>query len=407
MHTPLAIVRGVAQDVANWMQQALAPYTRHLTPQAMLAGTRLNILEGLRSGTTTFGDYYDPIPGWAEAFDESGVRACLTPMINALPVGGMAGWKVGDLYSLDEEKGQRMIESAVTFMRDWQGAAAGRITTMLGPQGADMISAAQLLQIKDIATREGAMIHLHLAQGDREIEQMVKRYGRRTPAFLDELGYLDEQLLGVHLTEATDEEAQLMARRGVRMALCSGSIGIIDGIVPPARPFKQAGGLVCLGSDQASGNNCNNMFNEMKMTALFNKIKYRDPTLMPAWEVLRMATIEGAQAIGLGHEVGSLEAGKKADLIVVDLTEPNLLPVLDEPVRTIVPNLVYAGTGREVRTVLVDGQILMRDGVMLTIDDQAVREQAQLEAQKVAHRVSADPLHQGLALLAPMAQGQL
>ena len=407
MHTPLAVVRGVAQDVANWMQQALAPYTRHLTPQAMLAGTRLNILEGLRSGTTTFGDYYDPIPGWADAFDEFGVRARLTPMINALPAGGMAGWKVGALYPLDEEKGQRMIESAVSFVRDWQGAAGGRITTMLGPQGADMISADQLLQIKAGAQREGVMIHLHLAQGDREIEQMVKRYGRRTPAFLDKLGYLDEQLLGVHFTEATDEEAQLMARRGVRMALCSGSIGIIDGIVPPARPFKEAGGLVCLGSDQASGNNCNNMFNEMKLTALFNKIKYRDPTVMPAWEVLRMATIEGAQAIGLGQEVGSLEVGKKADLIVVDLTEPNLLPVLDEPVRTIVPNLVYAGTGREVRTVLVDGQILMRDGVMLTIDDRAVREQAQLEAQKVARRVAADPLHQGLALLEPMAQGQL
>ena len=407
MHTPLAIVRGVAQDVANWMQKALAPYTRHLTPEAMVAGTRLNILEGLRSGTTTFGDYYDPGPGWAEAFDEFGVRACLTPMINALPAGGMAGWRVGDLYPFDEEKGKRMIESAVSFVRNWQGAAEGRITTMLGPQGADMISSEQLLQIKEIAAREGVMIHLHLAQGDREIEQMVKRYGRRTPAFLDELGYLDEQLLGVHLTEATDEEAQLMARRGVRMALCSGSIGIIDGIVPPVRPFKEAGGLVCLGSDQASGNNCNNMFNEMKLTALFNKIKYRDPTIMPAWEVLRMATIEGAQAIGLGHEVGSLEVGKKADLMVVDLTEPNLLPVLEEPVRTIVPNLVYAGTGREVRTVLVDGQIVMRDGVILTVDDEAIRKDAQIEAEKVARRVAADPDHQGLALLKPMALGQL
>ena len=149
------------------------------------------------------------------------------------------------------------------------------------------------------------------------------------------------------------------------------------------------------------------MFNEMKLTALFNKIKYRDPTMMPAWEVLRMATIEGAQAIGLGHEIGSLEAGKKADLIVVDLTEPNLLPILDEPVRTIVPNLIYAGTGREVRTVMVDGQILMRDGLVLTVDDQAIREEAQLEAQKVARRVAADPVHRGLALIKPMALGQL
>lgn len=407
MHTPLAIVRGVAQDVANWMQKGLAPYTRHLTVPAMIAGTRLNILEGLRSGTTTFGDYYDAIPGWAEAFVDFGVRACLTPLINGLPAGGMAGWRVGDLYPFDEAKGQRMIDTAVAFVREWQGAEDGRITTMLGPQGADMLSAEQLRQVKEHASREGVMIHLHLAQGDREIKQMVKRYGQRTPAFLEQLGYIDEQLLGVHLTEATDEEAQFLARKGVRMALCSGSIGIIDGIVPPARPFKEAGGLVCLGSDQASGNNCNNMFNEMKLTALFNKIKYRDPAIMPAWEVLRMATIEGAQAIGLGDEIGSLEAGKKADLIVVDLTEPNLLPVLDEPVRTIVPNLVYAGTGREVRSVMVDGQFLIREGTILAVNDAAIREQAQLEAQKVARNVAADPIHQELALLKSMVQGQL
>lgn len=220
MHTPLAILRGVAQDVAHWMQKALAPYTRHLTPGAMIAGTRLNILEGLRAGTTTFGDYYDPVPGWAETFADFGVRACLTPLINALPVGGMAGWRVGDLYPLDEEKGQRMIDTAVAFVRAWQGGADGRITTMLGPQGADMLGAEQLKQIKALAQREGVMIHLHLAQGDREMAQMQLRYGQRTPAFLDELGYLDEQLLGVHLTEATDEEAGIMARRGVRMALC-------------------------------------------------------------------------------------------------------------------------------------------------------------------------------------------
>jgi 5-methylthioadenosine/S-adenosylhomocysteine deaminase len=282
MHTPLAIVRGVAQDVAHWMQRALAPYSRHLTPEAALAGSRLNVLEALKAGTTTLVDYARPDPGWAEVFERVGVRARLTPTINALPAGGMAGWKVGDLYPFDLAAGQAAIEAAVAFARDWHGADGGRITVMLGPQAPDMLPRDQLLQVKRIADREGWMIHMHVAQGDREIEQMLKRYGRRTPAYLDELGYLDEQLLAVHLTEATDEEAALVARRGARMALCSGSIGIIDGIVPPARAFRAAGGLVALGSDQASGNNCNNIFNEMKLTALFNKIKYRDPTVMPA-----------------------------------------------------------------------------------------------------------------------------
>jgi len=407
MHTPLAIVRGVAQDVSHWMQRALAPYSRHITPEAALAGTRLNVLEALKAGTTTFIDYTRPIPGWGEVFDKVGVRARLTPTINALPPGGMAGWQVGDLYSFDLAAGQASLDTAVAFAHDWHGAAEGRITVMLGPQAADMLPRDQLLQVKQIAEHEGLMIHMHVAQGDREIEQMLKRYGQRTPAFLDEIGYLDEALLAVHLTEATDEEAAIIARHGARMVLCSGSIGIIDGIVPPAHAFRSAGGLVALGSDQACGNNCNNIFNEIKLTALFNKIKFRDPTVMPAWEVLRMATIEGAQAVGLGDEIGSLEPGKQADLILVDLTAPNLSPVLDEPVRNIVPNLVYAGSGHEVKTVMVAGRVLVRDRQVLTADEAAIRAEAQEQAEELARRVAADPVHEDMALLAAMEAGQL
>jgi 5-methylthioadenosine/S-adenosylhomocysteine deaminase len=412
MHTPLAIVRGVAQDVAHWMQRALAPFSRHLNPEASLAGTRLNVLEALKAGTTTMVDYAVPVPGWAKVFEQIGVRARLTPRISALPPAGMAGWKVGDLYPFDAATGKAALETAVAFGRDWQGAASGRITIMLGPQAPDMLPRELLLEAKRIADREGWMIHMHVAQGDREINQMLKRYGQRTPAYLEAIGYLDESLLAVHLTEATEEEAALVARHGARMALCSGSIGIIDGIVPPARAFRAAGGLLALGSDQASGNNQNNIFNEMKLTALFNKIRFRDPTVFPAWEVLRMATIEGAQAIGLGDEVGSLEEGKQADLILVDLGAPNLLPLLETPVRNLVPNLVYAASGHEVKTVMVAGRLLVRDGQVLATADggrdaEAIRADAQAQAEAVARRVAADPVHKNMALMAAMEAGQL
>ena len=407
MHTPLAVVRGVAQDVSNWMQMALAPYWRHITPEAALAGTRLNVLEAIKAGTTTTVDFAKPFPGWAEAFERAGARARLTPTINALPPGGMAGWKVGDIYPLDDAVGQDAIELALAFVKDWHGADNGRITVMLGPQAPDMISAEQLMQIKQLAEQHRLMIHMHVAQGEREIDQMINRFGKRTPQYLDELGYLDEQLLAVHLTEATDEETVLIAESGARMALCSGSIGIIDGIVPPARVFREAGGFVALGSDQAPGNNCNNIFNEMKLTALFNKIKFRDPEVMPAWEVLRMATIEGAQAIGLGDEIGSLEVGKQADLILVDLSAPNLTPALDTPIRTIVPNLVYAGSGHEVKTVMVAGKILMRDRRVLTMDEAEVQAEAQRQAEAVSQSVTADPVHKKMVLLAAMEAGQL
>jgi 5-methylthioadenosine/S-adenosylhomocysteine deaminase len=181
MHTPWAIARGVAQDVSNWKQSAQAPYSRHQTAESMLAGTKLNVIEALKSGTTTFGDYTKPFPGWAEFYEEIGVRARLTPTINALPPGGMAGWQVGDVYPLSDEVGQKSMDTAVSFAKRWHGVANGRLTVMLGPQGADMLTQEQLLQVKRIADREGWMIHLHLAQGDREIDQMIKRYGQRTP----------------------------------------------------------------------------------------------------------------------------------------------------------------------------------------------------------------------------------
>lgn len=407
MHTPWAIVRGVAQDVSHWMQKAVSPYARHLTRLASLAGTWLNVIEAIRAGTTTMGDYAFPIEGWADIFAAAGVRAVLTPTINALPAGDMASWRLGDLYPLDDEIGEQRIQDALAFAHEWHGAENGRITVMFGPQGADMLTYSHLKHIKQLATAEGLMLHMHVAQGDREIDQMLKRYGKRTPAFLEQIGYLDDQLLAVHLTEATDEETAEIAYSGARMVLCSGSIGIIDGIVPPAQHFRACGGLVALGSDQAAGNNCNNIFNEMKLTALFNKIKYRDPTLMPAWEVLRMATIEGARAIGLGDEIGSLEVGKKADLILVDLQAPNLMPTLAGPIRNIVPNLVYAATGHEVDLVMVDGRILLRDGKLLYIDEEAVQAEVQEQAEEVAASVARDPIHRELALLQPMAEGRL
>ena len=145
----------------------------------------------------------------------------------------------------------------------------------------------------------------------------------------------------------------------------------------------------------------------VKLTALFNKIKYRDPSVMPAWNVLRMATIEGGRAVGLGDEIDSLEVGKQADLILVDLKALNLSPVLEAPIRNIVPNLVYAGSGHEVKTVMVAGRILVRDGVVLAADEGAVRAEAQEHAEAVARRVAADPVHREMVLLDAMEAGQL
>ena len=132
-----------------------------------------------------------------------------------------------------------------------------------------------------------------------------------------------------------------------------------------------------LGSDQAPGNNCHNIINEMKLTALFNKIKYQDPEIMPAWKTLRMATIDGAKAIGMDDLVGSLEEGKRADFIAVDLTKPTMSPVFTHPMRNIVPNLVYSARGEEISLVAVDGKVLVRDGKVLTANEEEIVAEAQ------------------------------
>ena len=174
------------------------------------------------------------------------------------------------------------------------------------------------------------------------------------------------------------------------MVLCSGSIGIIDGIVPPAAAFQAAGGMVALGSDQAPGNNCHNIFSEMKLTALFNKIRAADPEVMPAWRVLRMATIEGAAALGWADEIGSLREGKRADVLLVDVRRPTLTPVHAQPMRNLVPNLVYAAHGDEVDYVLVDGHVVVEHGRLVTADEAAILEEAQRLAEPIGAAAADD-----------------
>ena len=165
--------------------------------------------------------------------------------------------------------------------------------------------------------------------------------------------------------------------------VCSAAIGIIDGIVPPAKQFQDFGGTVGLGSDQANGNNEHNLFNEMRMTAMFNKIKYADPEVMPCWKVLRMATIEGAKAIGVDDVTGSIEKGKDADIILVRTDIPAMQPVYETPMRNLIPNIVYAATGRDVDTVISGGKIIVKDRKPVTFDLEEVIAEAQEAADKL------------------------
>ena len=385
IHTGDTLIRGVSQDIQNWMQHGIWPYSQVLRSDlsATLKGSMLNIIEGIKAGTTTFCDFDSPMTSIVQNHIKAGTRARVAEMVNEMPK--VKNTAVGELYRFDPEEGREKMRLTRELFAQYNGAENGRITCMLGPQGADMCSLDMLKDIQAMAEEYNTSIHMHVAQGDREIGQMVQRYGKRTIPFLEENGFLNERLIAVHLTEATDEETRFLARSGAGMVLCSGSIGIIDGIVPPSAAFLRKSSRLALGSDQAPGNNCSNMFNEMKFTAILNKCKAKDPTVYPAWKVLRMATIESAKTIGLGHEIGSLEKGKKADLIMINMSDPALCPVILAPVRNIVPNLVYSAHGNEVEMSVIDGRIIMEDRKVLTVNE----EEAVREAQKAAERIAA------------------
>ncbi|MBQ1215675.1 MAG: amidohydrolase family protein, partial [Firmicutes bacterium] len=251
----------------------------------------------------------------------------------------------------------------------WHNKGDGRIRILFGPQGADFASPELLLKCQKVVKERNTKLHVHVQQGDRETYQIVKRYGKRPTAFLEELGYLDESLIAVHLTDCNDDEAAVIAKSGASMIVNPASIGIIDGIVCPSVAFQNAGGYCALGSDQAPGNNCHNIIHEMKNVCLFNKIKFQNPEIMPAWKALRMATIEGAKAIGVDDIVGSLEPGKQADFIAIDLNVPSMQPVYTYPMRNIVPNLVYSARGHEVALSVVNGKVIMKDQKVLAIDE--------------------------------------
>lgn len=390
IHTGDALVRGVSQDLNNWMQHGLWPFEQELRKDtdAVCKGSLMNIVEALKAGTTTFCDFDTPMTQIVQNHVRVGTRARVAELISELPENNKTA--VGELYEFDPAQGNKKFCRNLDLIRQWHGRENGRITCMLGPQGPDMCSKELLMEIQAAALRLDTGIHMHVSQGDREINQMLKRYGKRSIPFLDEIGYLNSRLLAVHLTEATREETQLLASRGAGMILCSGSIAIIDGIVPPAAEFLEVSDRLALGSDQAPGNNCNNMFNEMKFTAILNKCKAKNPAVFPAGKVLRMATIEAARAIGLGSEIGSIEPGKKADLLMIDMTQPCLSPVIMQPVRNVVPNLVYSAKGSEVELVMVDGRVLVEDFRVLSVDEKQVVRDAQEAVERVC-RAAQEP----------------
>ena len=372
MHTQLAIARGFCQDVPEieWMRKTVSPIMKHVDKKHVLAGSLIAVLEALKTGTTTMGDYGRGMSFLAkEIYVKYGLRAVLTETINSLD-SSLSDIGEDELYPFDMERGYKEFEAAKKLYYIFHKPPM--INVMLGPQALDMVPINLLKEITEFARDNNVMMHMHVAQGGRERKQILKRYGDSTVKVLLREGILGPYLLAAHCHDASDDELKIMAEKKVRMVSCQRAIALIDGIVPPLAKYLLFGGLSALGTDQAAGNNNQSLFTELKFVCFLNKVLMKDPTAIPAWKALRLATVEGAMAIGLDSYIGSLEEGKRGDLVVIDLKRLNLNPVLTKPVRNYIFNLVYSSFGNEVTHVFVDGEPKVVDGTSTFVDEDAV-----------------------------------
>ncbi|MEM3515008.1 MAG: amidohydrolase, partial [Candidatus Hadarchaeum sp.] len=242
-----------------------------------------------------------------------------------------------------------------------------------------------LQKVKELAKEFGVGIHIHLAESSEEVKQTTEKYGKRPVEYLNSIGFLGPEVLAAHCIWVTDKEIKLLKDNGVKPVHNPTSNMKMGSGIAPVPEMLASGIPVALGTDGAASNNSLDMFKEMKLASLLAKARRLDPTVLPAMKALEMATINGAAALGLQAELGSLEVGKKADLIIVDLRKPHLSPMHD-----IVSHLVYSASGSDVDTVIVDGKILMEKGEVLTLDEEKVLELAQRTSDDLVSRLGGD-----------------
>jgi 5-methylthioadenosine/S-adenosylhomocysteine deaminase len=388
-HTGLTLMRGCAQDLPEieWMNKALGPLAMHMGAEDFVLGSKLGVLEGLRSGTTTFSEYTRNCSAVIDnVYSPFNVRVVATETINETVKRGVTP---EDLYEFDTTKGEEALKRTEDLFKKYRDEKM--VTCLYGPQALDMVSVETLKTVKELASEKSCRIHMHVAQGQRERLQIQGRYGRdaTTVKVLSEHGMLDDSLIAVHIHDTTPEERRLLVKKGVNMVGCPSSIGMIDGIVPPLYHYTGLGGAAALGTDQAPGPGSHNMFREMRSASILSKVTTGDPTALPAWTSLQLGTVKGAEVLGL-DEIGTLKVGKKADVITVDLGHLHMTPVIGVPFRNFVPNLVYSATGLEVDNVIINGLPVMHDNEFTKIDEQAIIREANKRAQKIFEEAEED-----------------
>jgi 5-methylthioadenosine/S-adenosylhomocysteine deaminase len=356
-HAAMTLLRGVRDDVElmTWLEKYMFPLERRfVTREFVRWGTRLACWEMIASGTTTFADGYFFEEEVARAADEAGLRA-------------VAGEGIFDVPTPDSNDAAEGLARAEKFLSDWTGHP--RVTPALAPHACYTVGPRTFRGTVDLAARFDAPVLTHLSESDRELAMVSERYGTTPVRHLAALGLLGPSLTAAHCVRVDEEEIALLAAGGVGAVHCPESNMKLASGVAPVTEMLAAGVRVGLGTDGAASNNDLDMIGEMGSAARLHKVAALDPTAAPARAVLRMATQGGADALHMGERIGSLEAGKRADLIVLDASGPNALPLFDPT-----SHVVYSARADAVETVLVDGVVLMHRRRLRTLDTEEIRD---------------------------------
>ena len=366
-HAAMVLLRGLADDLPlmTWLQDHIWPAEqRWVCPELLRAGTRLAALEMLRSGTLCCNDMYYFPEVTAEVLAETGMRALI-------------GMILLDFPTVYAEGPDQYLRQGLALHGRYRGHPL--IRTAFAPHAPYSVADEPLTRVKTLAEDLGVPIHIHLHETADEIAQSQRVHGMRPLRRLERLGLLGPRLIAVHMTQVTADEIDLLAATGCQVIHCPESqLKLASGFSPVAR-LKAAGVNVALGTDGAASNNDLDMLGELRTAALLAKGVAGSPAALPAHQALRLATIDAARALGLAEETGSLEPGKSADLIAVDLSQPETQPVYNP-----VSQLVYAASRSQVRHAWVAGRHLLRDGQPTELDVAEILDEARYWGRQIA-----------------------
>jgi 5-methylthioadenosine/S-adenosylhomocysteine deaminase len=363
-HLAMTMFRNYADDMKlmDWLFTKIFPLEDKQTDESVYWGSLLAMVEMIKSGTTTFADMYFFMESTARAVSESGMRAVLSR--------GLQG------ESGEEDLDYRLKESDELF-RKFHNSCDGRIKVMLAPHSVYTCSEAYLKKVAAKSLEQGMPVQIHLSESKEEVSTCIEKFGRSPVKYLDDLGLLNDRTVAAHCVAVDDDDIGILASRRVNVVHNPGSnMKLASGIAPVAKMLEK-GINVCLGTDGASSNNNLDMLEEMRLAAYLQKIYTNDPTVLPAEAVIRMATLKGAKALGF-ENLGSIEAGKTADLIVLNTERAHYYPKYN-----IKSAIVYSGNSADVETVIIDGNLVMESGHLVTLDEERILYKAQKWASKL------------------------